>query len=248
MDAPRLVHHMFSLSAMPELSTSLARELQIPYYLSTIYFVILYYDYLLTLPAEVKLFWLRSRRLSWPSVLFFVNRYGALLGHIPLMVEVLIFPSDLTLVGIITCAMRVSAIYDHYRPVLALLIFLILGCIILGLIRLLGNFRRQAARPGSPAHLRHLRLQPDALCLSKHPYVNPRDSTAKIDRICAWDFVNRIRCGVEQTARIRLCGYLVLTVAKAIRIVRQFPGSLVHVLLRDGAWFTVDLQSSVGRK
>ena len=44
---------------------------------------ILYYDYLLTLPAEVDHFW-RSRSLTWASTSFLALRYVALLGHVPL--------------------------------------------------------------------------------------------------------------------------------------------------------------------
>lgn len=49
-------------------------------------FVILYYDYALTLPAEVERFW-SSRSLSWASSLFYVNRYLSLFGHIPVMIQ-----------------------------------------------------------------------------------------------------------------------------------------------------------------
>ena len=45
--------------------------------------VILYYDYLLTLSAEVDRFW-RPRSHTWASTLFLALRYVALLGHVPL--------------------------------------------------------------------------------------------------------------------------------------------------------------------
>jgi hypothetical protein len=40
---------------------------------------ILYYDYVLTLPKEVKFIWSRPR--SIPSLSFFVNRYFTLLSQ-----------------------------------------------------------------------------------------------------------------------------------------------------------------------
>ncbi|KAF8055681.1 hypothetical protein FPV67DRAFT_804090 [Lyophyllum atratum] len=50
-----------------------------------IFLVILYYDYTLTLPAEVQRFW--SSPLSWAPSFFYVNRYLALFGHIPVMIQ-----------------------------------------------------------------------------------------------------------------------------------------------------------------
>jgi hypothetical protein len=44
--------------------------------------VLLYYDYLLTLSDEVDRFWHRGPH-SWASIIFFANRYIALLGHLP---------------------------------------------------------------------------------------------------------------------------------------------------------------------
>ena len=44
--------------------------------------VLLYYDYLLTLPDEVDRLWHAGPR-SWASIVFFINRYLALVGHVP---------------------------------------------------------------------------------------------------------------------------------------------------------------------
>ena len=49
--------------------------------------VLLYYDYLLTLPDEVDRLWHR-RPYSWASIVFFANRYIALLGHVPFVYSV----------------------------------------------------------------------------------------------------------------------------------------------------------------
>ncbi|PPQ91013.1 hypothetical protein CVT25_013938, partial [Psilocybe cyanescens] len=47
---------------------------------------ILYYDYLLTLPREIDRFW-ASRRITWASSLFYLNRYLSLLGHGPVIFQ-----------------------------------------------------------------------------------------------------------------------------------------------------------------
>jgi hypothetical protein len=44
--------------------------------------VLLYYDYFLTLSDEVDRFWHPGPH-SWASIIFFANRYIALLGHLP---------------------------------------------------------------------------------------------------------------------------------------------------------------------
>ena len=44
---------------------------------------ILYYDWLLCLGDEIELVWLRGKRLSAASILYFLTRYLALLSHVP---------------------------------------------------------------------------------------------------------------------------------------------------------------------
>ena len=46
---------------------------------------ILYLDYILTFDMEVERFW--QRQFSWVSVGFFLNRYIAVITHIPVMLE-----------------------------------------------------------------------------------------------------------------------------------------------------------------
>ncbi|ETW76079.1 hypothetical protein HETIRDRAFT_330400, partial [Heterobasidion irregulare TC 32-1] len=56
--------------------------------------VILYYDHLITLPAEVSRIWSRAR--SKPALWFFLNRYVPFLAHIIVVVFTLadMTPSD----------------------------------------------------------------------------------------------------------------------------------------------------------
>ena len=49
--------------------------------------VILYYDYFLTLSKEVDRFWHPGPH-TWASIVFFANRYIALLGHVPFLYRV----------------------------------------------------------------------------------------------------------------------------------------------------------------
>ncbi|KAJ8490187.1 hypothetical protein ONZ45_g13290 [Pleurotus djamor] len=68
-----------------------ASELQIQNnvksYLSLAAVTILYYDYLLTLPMEIDRYWsLKVTTFSWTRFLFYLNRYTALLAHVPVIV------------------------------------------------------------------------------------------------------------------------------------------------------------------
>ncbi|KAG6871731.1 hypothetical protein C0993_002817, partial [Termitomyces sp. T159_Od127] len=47
---------------------------------------ILYYDYALTLSTEVERFW-SSESFSWGSAFFYLNRYLALFGYIPILAQ-----------------------------------------------------------------------------------------------------------------------------------------------------------------
>ncbi|KAF7312796.1 hypothetical protein MKEN_00963000 [Mycena kentingensis (nom. inval.)] len=75
-------------------SVEVQRQLYIYYYINAAAFTLLFYDYILTLPAEIARYWPRTStgdsrvrvRLSSPTILFFANRYGTLLGNIPVVV------------------------------------------------------------------------------------------------------------------------------------------------------------------
>ncbi|EGO29114.1 hypothetical protein SERLADRAFT_456453 [Serpula lacrymans var. lacrymans S7.9] len=99
-------------------------------------FSIIVYDYALTFTMEVERFWLRPSR-TWPTQLFFVNRYLLIGGRIPMMVQAtlptisphssvcrgfqLCSQATLILSQLITGAlmiMRVYALYDQSRRLL----------------------------------------------------------------------------------------------------------------------------------
>ena len=57
--------------------------------------VILYYDHALTLHMEIQRFWNRGS-FKWGTFFFFLNRYLAFLGHIPVIVQYFWDPSDIS--------------------------------------------------------------------------------------------------------------------------------------------------------
>ncbi|KAJ8483282.1 hypothetical protein ONZ45_g14656 [Pleurotus djamor] len=63
-------------------------QVTIQNYVEVISLAILFYDYLLTFDLEVERFW-RRPKLSLVPILFFVNRYGVLLGYVPTVVMLL---------------------------------------------------------------------------------------------------------------------------------------------------------------
>ncbi|KDR69618.1 hypothetical protein GALMADRAFT_145351 [Galerina marginata CBS 339.88] len=56
--------------------------------------IILYYDYLLTFPEELARYWIGRRKASLAWFLFSLNRYFALLGHIPILIKLFWRSSD----------------------------------------------------------------------------------------------------------------------------------------------------------
>lgn len=71
---------------MSESPADLQRQLYVNLYLSLVSFTLLYYDYLLTLPDEISRFW-AHKKFSWAAFFFYLNRYVAFCGNIPVFVE-----------------------------------------------------------------------------------------------------------------------------------------------------------------
>ncbi|KAH0589999.1 hypothetical protein H2248_000180 [Termitomyces sp. 'cryptogamus'] len=67
-------------------AASIRSQLNSNNYIDLVSFTLLYYDYALTLPAEIDRFW-STRSLSWTSTFFYLNRYLSLFGHIPAIVR-----------------------------------------------------------------------------------------------------------------------------------------------------------------
>jgi hypothetical protein len=68
--------------------------------------VILYYDYTLTFSREVEFFWPHENRIGCVSFLFFLNRYVAIFGYVPIVLS-LVPGSDLLF------RVRVSLTHSH---------------------------------------------------------------------------------------------------------------------------------------
>ena len=59
---------------------------------------LLYYEYIITFEAEVSRIWERSR-FNTSIMIFFLNRYVALFGHIPIVLEFFWTTSEINLKG-----------------------------------------------------------------------------------------------------------------------------------------------------
>jgi len=81
---------------------------------------LLYYDYVLTVDRERRLFWSRQGFKQWGSLLFFLNRYCGVLGHAPVFVQTFATPKD---------AMSVFCGHlQFYHQILAIAMQTIVGC------------------------------------------------------------------------------------------------------------------------
>ena len=82
---------MFSLIPTGEPATgpskSTLQEVLTP---SCTFLVILYYDYALTFSREVEFFWPHENRVGWVSFLYFLNRYVAIFGYIPIVLRLIL--------------------------------------------------------------------------------------------------------------------------------------------------------------
>jgi len=50
-------------------------------------FVVLYYDYILTLSDELDRYWVRRRKMTIATILFFLNRYLSIFGYMPFFIS-----------------------------------------------------------------------------------------------------------------------------------------------------------------
>ncbi|EJD03495.1 uncharacterized protein FOMMEDRAFT_105557 [Fomitiporia mediterranea MF3/22] len=68
-----------------ESPADIIHQIDANYYLSLVAFTILYYDYALTLPDEVRFIW--KKKTSLVTGLFYTNRYLSILGTIPIVLQ-----------------------------------------------------------------------------------------------------------------------------------------------------------------
>ncbi|KAJ7774036.1 hypothetical protein B0H16DRAFT_1510817 [Mycena metata] len=60
-------------------------QLNSNYYFNLVSFTLLFYDYCLTIDWEISRYW--GSPFTWPNILFFANRYGTLLGNVPVVIQ-----------------------------------------------------------------------------------------------------------------------------------------------------------------
>ncbi|TBU31207.1 hypothetical protein BD311DRAFT_752855 [Dichomitus squalens] len=193
--------------------------------LSSVAFSLLYYEYVLTFPLEVERYW--HSAWSCASVLFFLNRYLSIFGHIPVIVEFFgVFPqpvcrqlqqyhrmSSALIQGVVAglLTLRTYALYNRSKKVLASLLLLLSVAVAITLWTIIGN--RHAHRP-----------QPtDALATS-----NGCDLTLSQQEgyslALAWSTILVFDAVV-----------FVLTVFQTVRTGWHWRGGYLRIMFRDGA-------------
>lgn len=195
-------------------------------YINLVSFVILYYDYALTLSSEVDRFW-SSKSLTWASSFFYINRYLSLFGHIPIIVQDFwdfrlpkareicfsfatfheYFAVAVQLVVGILLTMRIHALYE--RDVRVLLFICACGLAVI----VFGTWSVVAGR-GSKDHVKPLSVS----CMP------PTDSADAKRFAAAWTGVLLFDSLIFS-----------MTVHKSFRQSRQGDRPLLNILLRDGA-------------
>ncbi|EIM84916.1 uncharacterized protein STEHIDRAFT_122850 [Stereum hirsutum FP-91666 SS1] len=214
------------------MSTDLGRQLQINYAGTLIAFAILYYDYALTLINEITFFWPPKNRITWPSLLYFITRYFAILGHLPAFIASFVSEYNskenfchgvhtyhfiyIILIQFLTailCILRVSALYSHCRAVLTGLVLVMVATFVLLCWSLF--------MPHDSIKFLDVNI----------PGCNPIYSVADGRRYAVtWSGVLVFDIAI-----------FVLTLNKALRIGWHNPYTLWHVLLRDGTVYFVVL-------
>ncbi|KIM74120.1 hypothetical protein PILCRDRAFT_14678 [Piloderma croceum F 1598] len=211
------------------------KQLTINYYVSLVSFVILYYDHALTLPMEIQRFWIRG--FTWATLFFFINRYLAFLGHIPVIMEVfwnfwqtcrllqsyhqyLVVAIQL-LVGVaVLLIMRVYAMYDRKKWVIWLFVIIASADIGVGCWGIISN-EPTAVSPFARA---------------AQGCSEPLGSEQGIHLAIAWS---------GQLFFDAIC--FLLTLRKSFSIGRMGQRTLIDTLLRDGAvYFAIMTAANLG--
>ncbi|KAJ7050357.1 hypothetical protein C8F01DRAFT_1377773 [Mycena amicta] len=65
---------------------TIQKQLNSNYYFQLVSFSLLFYDYFLTLDWEVARYW-GAAQWTWPNIFYFANRYGTLVGNIPVVMQ-----------------------------------------------------------------------------------------------------------------------------------------------------------------
>ncbi|KAH9856356.1 hypothetical protein C2E23DRAFT_882430 [Lenzites betulinus] len=197
-------------------------------------FALLYYDFVLTIPKAIERYW--SGKLSLVSVLFFFNRYLAVFGHIPVLVNFFgVFPEPLYVPPMVLkyhrflstaiqgiCAglmlLRTYALYGRDRRVLALLLILILAGAVISIWLLVAG--RHPDRPGSTYADQTAQIGCNLVLSQAEGY----------DLALAWSAILAFDATV-----------FVLTLLQGLRLGRMWSGGYVAIILRDGTLYFATL-------
>ncbi|KAJ6475539.1 hypothetical protein C8R45DRAFT_1010312 [Mycena sanguinolenta] len=205
--------------------TEIQQQFEISRYVVLIPFTILAYEYILTFRLEVERYW--GTGFTWPTVLFYVNRYSTLFGTVPILAEMLLTTTDprkramcdafknyhqyfvllsQILIGVMLI-MRTYALYERNNYVLAVMILVSLSAIAFGLYILLSGGQPDTLDP---------HLQTFGCPTPSHQDANIR-SAAGWGGMLVFDVM-----------------IFTLTVYKALRYETR-SGSLFSVMFRDGS-------------
>ncbi|KAJ7784886.1 hypothetical protein DFH07DRAFT_947955 [Mycena maculata] len=194
------------------------RQLFISRCLIFIPYTILVHDYALTIRQEVERYW--GTGLTWGTALFYLNRYSALLGTIPVVSEYLLTTNDPSKAPMLVAIMlitRTYALYGRNKIVLAIMLVVTCAAVGFGLAIILSDDSTDTLSP----HLQDLGC----------PSASSRDSNLRT--AAAW--------GGMLVFDVMIFS---LTVAKALKYTMR-DGNLFSVLVRDGAlYFAVMIASN----
>ncbi|KAH9059741.1 hypothetical protein EDB87DRAFT_735933 [Lactarius vividus] len=209
------------------------RHLFLNYVFNTFPVAILYYDYALTLSREVEYFWPNPYRTGWVSSIFFLNRYFAIFGHIPIVINLIpdtscepqnawkmhhykgYFSMVVQLLVAVLCSMRVYALYNKNNRILLSLVALAGASIIVGFVAIATESDDVVTRVPPP-------MTP--IC---HPSLGLSEEGGSFLSI-AWSGLLAFDVAV-----------FVLTLYKAVKVGYNIP--LVQILVRDGSLYFVVL-------
>ncbi|KAJ7041564.1 hypothetical protein C8F04DRAFT_1079269 [Mycena alexandri] len=215
-------------------NAAIQTQFEIIRYLILIPFTIVVYDYALTVKQEVARFW--GPKLTWGTALFYLNRYSALFGTMPVVIEYFMTTTDPKRIALchalsryhtyfallsqilvaVMLIMRTYALYERNKYTLLLTVGVTLAAIIVALsVTLTGSDLNTL-----DAHLRTFG------CPSPTPHATNLRDAAAWGGMLVFDVM-----------------IFSLTVYKALKHdVRA--GSLFSVLLRDGSLYFIIMIAS----
>jgi len=225
---------------MSNLTANEVREITIDHYIKLISFTILTHEYCFTFRLEVERFWTRNKA-TWIAAFFFLNRYLALLGYVPVMFQNFWYSSAhnkqticrglqsyheyhavaIQVVIAVMLIMRTHALYDRSRRVLALTIGAMLAAAIVACWSIMSG--KAAGKQESKEYFFVIGC----------PFPHSQEEDARL--AIAWGGLLAFDTLV-----------FTLTVYKSLSLRRESGSSLLSLMLRDGSvYYGVMVASNV---